>query len=109
MTIRQKKTTESGFKRQRCRVCKCEDKFNYYVPDALWREIVAEEYQDKVVCLPCFDEFARKRRIIIQSRSTCFILRAGRRASNSKPCWRKAPSDIDPPAQNSRAAPAAQT
>jgi len=50
-----------GYKRQRCRVCKCEDKFNFYVPDQVWREIVPPEYQNKVVCLPCFDEFARQR------------------------------------------------
>lgn len=79
MTIRQKKTAESGFKPQRCGVCKCADKFNFYVPDVLWREIVAEEYQNKVVCLPCFDEFARKRRIDY-SESINALYFAGRQA-----------------------------
>jgi hypothetical protein len=41
-------------------VCHCDDKFNFYVPDELWREIVPREFYNKVVCLPCFDEFARK-------------------------------------------------
>lgn len=79
MTIRQKRTSESGFKRQRCRVCKCEDKFNYYVPDALWRKIVAAKYQDKVVCLPCFDEFARQK-CIDYSESIKALYFAGRQA-----------------------------
>ena len=48
------------FMRQKCRVCRCEDKFNFYVPDEVWRSVVPAEYQNKVVCLPCFDELARK-------------------------------------------------
>ena len=47
------------FKRQTCSACKCADKFNFYVPDELWRSTVPREYHNKVVCLPCFDEFAR--------------------------------------------------
>jgi len=54
---------KSGFKRQRCSACKCQDKFNFYVPDELWREIVPSQYLNKVVCLQCFDEFARKKNI----------------------------------------------
>lgn len=57
------KNTPRWFKRQRCRVCKCEDKFNFHVPDEVWREVVPCEYQNKVVCLPCFDEFARMRNV----------------------------------------------
>ena len=63
MRIRQKNTGQSGFKRQRCSVCKCEDKFNFYVADDMWREIVPAEHKNKVVCLPCFDEFARNKRV----------------------------------------------
>jgi hypothetical protein len=44
-------------------VCQCEDKFNFYVPDGLWRKIVPSEYQNRVVCLPCFDEFAGKQNV----------------------------------------------
>ena len=61
MRIRRRRTDFSGLKRQRCRVCSCEDKFNFHVPDELWREIVPEAYRNTVVCLPCFDEFARKK------------------------------------------------
>ncbi|HEY7221756.1 MAG TPA: hypothetical protein VH985_25515 [Candidatus Binatia bacterium] len=61
MRIKRKRNIPRGFKRQRCRVCKCEDKFNFYVPDKVWREVVPDKYQNAVVCLPCFDELARER------------------------------------------------
>lgn len=53
--------TFTSFKRQRCHVCRCEDKFNFNVSDQLWREIVPLQFQNKVVCLPCFDELARQK------------------------------------------------
>jgi hypothetical protein len=80
MTIWRRKTTFSGFKRQMCKVCNCEDKFNFHVPDALWREIVPSEYQNKVVCLPCFDDFARKQNVDY-SNSIEVLYFAGRQAS----------------------------
>ena len=63
MRMKHKRSIPSGFKRQRCRVCKCRDKFNFYVPDRVWREIVPREYLDTVVCLPCFDELAQERNV----------------------------------------------
>jgi len=75
----QNTSDESDFKRQRCSVCKCEDKFNFHVPDDLWREIVPAEYHNKVVCLPCFDEFARKNHIDY-SESIDALYFAGRQA-----------------------------
>jgi hypothetical protein len=63
MRMKHKTSIPSGFKRQRCRVCKCQDKFNFYVPDRIWRQVVPHEYRDTVVCLPCFDEFARERNV----------------------------------------------
>ncbi len=80
MRIPDRRGDRSGFKRQRCRVCKCEDKFNFYVPDEVWREIVPPEYQNKVVCLPCFDEFARKQNVDY-SRWIEVLYFAGRQAS----------------------------
>jgi hypothetical protein len=80
MRIRQKRTDLRGLKRQRCRVCKCEDKFNFYVVDEVWREVVPAEYQNKVVCLPCFDEFARKQNVDY-SESIEVLYFAGRQAS----------------------------
>lgn len=48
-----------GFKRQSCSVCKCEEKFNFHVPDDVWRRVVPTDYRNRVVCLSCFDSFAR--------------------------------------------------
>lgn len=63
MRVARKKIKSSSFRRQRCAVCKCNDKFNFAVPNEVWRKIVPPEYQNKVVCLQCFDEFARKQNI----------------------------------------------
>jgi hypothetical protein len=52
-------TDTVGFTRQVCSACKCEDKFNFDVPDYIWREIVPADHVNSVVCLQCFDEFAR--------------------------------------------------
>ena len=50
-------------KRQTCRVCKCKDKFNFHVADEIWQTVVPIQFQNRVVCLSCFDEFARERKI----------------------------------------------
>jgi hypothetical protein len=63
MQIQHRTKALSGFKRQKCSVCKCVDKFNFYVPDEVWKDIVPRRYENKVVCLPCFDEFAREKNI----------------------------------------------
>lgn len=44
--------------RQICKVCGSLDYFNFNVPDKIWQKIVPKKYQNKVVCLPCFDKFA---------------------------------------------------
>ena len=54
--------------------------FNFNVSDQLWREIVPVEFHNKVVCLPCFDEFARqKNRDYAHSIEVLYF--AGRQAS----------------------------
>ena len=50
-------------RRQTCKVCKCRDKFDFNVPDELWTRVVPMEYQQKVVCLDCFDRFASEKQI----------------------------------------------
>jgi hypothetical protein len=80
MRIPRRKITFRSFKRQVCRVCNCEDKFNFHVPDEVWREIVPFEYQNKVVCLPCFDDFARRQNVDY-SDSIEALYFAGRQAS----------------------------
>ena len=49
--------------RQTCKVCDCSDKFDFHVPNDLWKRVVPHRYQSKVVCLPCFDNFALKKQI----------------------------------------------
>jgi len=48
---------------QRCKVCGCRDKFNFSVPDKLWKRVVPVKYRNRVVCLSCFDDFAKKKEI----------------------------------------------
>jgi len=45
--------------RQRCKVCGSRDKLDFHVADDVWREIVPRRYQNRVVCLACFDDFAK--------------------------------------------------
>lgn len=64
MRIRRHRTSDfSDFKRQKCNACKCDDKFNFYVPDEVWKAVVPHQYRNRVVCLPCFDEFAREKNV----------------------------------------------
>ena len=70
----------TSFRRQRCNVCRCEDKFNFNVSDRLWRQIVPPELQNKVICLPCFDELARERNVDYAD-SIDVLYFAGRQAS----------------------------
>lgn len=46
---------------QTCKACGRADKFNFNVPDALWDAVVPAELRNRVVCLACFDQFARER------------------------------------------------
>ncbi|GEA17514.1 hypothetical protein E306M_06480 [Moorella sp. E306M] len=49
--------------RQRCKVCGCRDKFDFDVPDEVWQAVVPPKYQNRVVCLACFDDFAKKKEV----------------------------------------------
>jgi len=49
--------------RQTCKVCGCADKFDFHVPDATWQSVVPREFQNLVVCLECFDNFALERQV----------------------------------------------
>lgn len=48
---------------QRCKACRHRDKFNFHVPDDIWEAVVPRHLRNRVVCLSCFDEFARQRRV----------------------------------------------
>jgi hypothetical protein len=47
--------------RQRCKACGRPDKFNFHVPDDVWRAVVPRSLDGRVVCLACFDDLAAKR------------------------------------------------
>ena len=47
--------------RQRCKVCGCRDKFDFHVPDFVWANVVPQRYRNRVVCLACFDDFAKRK------------------------------------------------
>ena len=49
--------------RQTCKVCSCPDKFDFHVSDDMWERVVPERYQNNVVCLACFDNFALERKV----------------------------------------------
>lgn len=48
---------------QRCKACWQRDKFNFDMPDEIWEAVVPRRLQNRVVCLACFDEFARRKGI----------------------------------------------
>jgi hypothetical protein len=56
-------THSQGQQRQTCKVCGCPDKFDFHVPDGVWKSVVPVEYQNKVVCLDCFDHFALEKQV----------------------------------------------
>lgn len=43
---------------QVCKVCGQADGWNFNVPDEVWTAVVPKRWQDHVVCLKCFDDFA---------------------------------------------------
>lgn len=61
-----------------CKVCGRPDKFDFYVPDELWQAIVPPSFQGNVVCLCCFDDFAKKKGINYSLQTLYF---AGRMAT----------------------------
>jgi hypothetical protein len=48
---------------QTCKACGQPDKMDFNVPDAIWKAAVPTPYQNRVVCLHCFDDFARERNV----------------------------------------------
>lgn len=46
---------------QRCKLCGYRDKLDFYVPDEMWQKVVPLQYQNRVICLACFDDNAKKK------------------------------------------------
>lgn len=62
------------------KACGQPDKFDFNVPDEIWHAVVPTALQTRVVCLYCFDEFAREKNIDY-AKSLNILYFAGRRAS----------------------------
>ena len=56
-------TLQRECNQQTCNVCGRKDCFNFHLPDWLWRSVLPEWLWQKVVCLCCFDEFAKVKNI----------------------------------------------
>jgi hypothetical protein len=41
-----------------CKACGREDKFDFHVPDVIWKRVAPARFANRVLCLGCFDEFA---------------------------------------------------
>jgi hypothetical protein len=63
---------------QTCKVCGRPDKFDFHVPDDIWNEVVPAEFRRKVVCLACFDDFARQRDVEYASHLHTLYFAGGR-------------------------------
>lgn len=60
--------------KQKCKVCGQADGFDFHVPDDIWEKIVPARFRNRVVCLRCFDRFARERGVdYTHSLSLCFV------------------------------------
>ena len=47
--------------KQKCKVCGQADGLNFKVRDDIWALVVPKRWQNRVVCLRCFDRFAYKK------------------------------------------------
>ena len=65
---------------QTCKSCGQPDKFDFCVPDDIWEAIVPPNLQNRVVCLYCFDDYAREQGVdYADSLRTMYF--AGRKAA----------------------------
>ena len=66
---------------QTCKVCWRPDKFDFQVPDSIWKAIVPQKFQGHVVCFYCFDEFARLKGIEYHTHLKNELYFAGKQAT----------------------------
>lgn len=43
-----------------CKACGRITHFDYFVPDNIWKAVIPEVLQNRVVCLECFDQYAKQ-------------------------------------------------
>lgn len=58
-----KRARKAAPHRQTCKVCGSPEKFDFQVSDEIWAAVVPPPYEKSAVCLYCFDDFARERRV----------------------------------------------
>jgi len=46
---------------QTCKACGKRDAFDFHISNETWKDVVPARLQNRVVCLCCFDHFARER------------------------------------------------
>jgi len=66
---------------QRCKICGKRNKMDFTVPDEIWAAIIPPQFQNRVVCLACFDSFASMRGIDYADRIDRNFYFAGEKAS----------------------------
>ena len=57
-------------------MCRRVDPLDFHVPDEIWEAIVPKPYQNRVVCISCFDKFASVKGIQYAkhlNKEVCFI------------------------------------
>ncbi len=58
---------------QMCKICGQADGFDFHVPDETWAAIVPHRWQRSVVCLRCFDRFAKARGVEYKDALTLYF------------------------------------
>src|ERR1051326_5392561 len=66
--------------KQTCKACGKRDAFDFHVSDETWACVVPLEFRTRVVCLHCFDLFARERGVLYAKEITTLYF-AGEQAS----------------------------
>lgn len=73
--------------RQTCKACYRPDKFDFHVPDAVWRTVVPAELWNRVVCLGCFDDFASEKGVAYTKNLTTLFFAGERAAIEFRAIW----------------------
>ena len=71
-----------------CKACGRSDKFDFHVPDELWQAIVPLRFQGHVVCLCCFDDFAKEKDINYSSSLQTLYFAGNKATFRFEVAWR---------------------
>lgn len=65
---------------QTCKFCNQPDKFDFTLPNDVWQKALPKELHNRVVCLYCFDDFAKDANVFYGSKIQNLYF-AGKQAS----------------------------